>query len=99
MEWPEDRTEIFLRVAEAFGTPWGERTERDRALTCGGGICWAAGRLSHSNNTYRWADGFRKKYNIEYAHWWPPEPDYDSERSTFCCFMAVLTDEEFEEIS
>jgi len=106
MNWPEDRKEIFLRVAELFGVPYSERSKRNKRLSHNG-ICYAVGELIVPRTKfYAWLDQFETDYGLLFhQYWWPPRnhsnwtPSCDSERATFCCFMATLSDEEFREIS
>ena len=104
MKWPKDRKKAFLWAAEAFGTPWAERTEEQKVLTsCG--FCFAIEELT-GLDTYSWASTVGDKFGIELKslHWWPPKNTqgwrtiHDEQRSLFCCFMAALSYKEFEEL-
>ena len=103
MKCPKDRKGAFQWAAEAFGTPYNERTEEQKRLTPHG-ICCAICKLSKSELIYRWAAHFKTKAGIETATWWPERNDddwtpfCDKQRSLFCYLMAALSDKEFEEI-
>jgi len=113
MNWPEDRKEVFLRVGEAFGIPYYKRTKKEKVLT-EDGICWAISKLIgptlilptiHQRAVYGWFSKFRDNIYMIDGWWWATRccddwtPACDNERSLFCCLMAELSDEEFEEIS
>ena len=100
MKWPKDRKKAFLWAAEAFGTPYNERTGRQKELTiCG--ICFTIKELTESTGMYFWAERF---FGVNVS-WWPERSDFDwtpacdDERSLFCCLMATLSAKEFKEIS
>lgn len=101
MTWSKNRREAFLAAAEIFGTPYNERTRKQKEMTSDG-ICHAIKTLTGSNKIYRWAYRFREATGILYCYWWGVKclGDWsyrcDKERSLFCCLMAALSDKEFE---
>ncbi len=107
LSWPRDRKKAFRIAAEAFGTPYEERTREQRVLTCSG-FCHAIEKLTDSDSIYRWAGNFRRGTSmvsiglgywcfLRYSEYWAPA--CDKQRSLFCYLMAALSDKEFEEIS
>lgn len=98
MKWPKDRKKAFRWAAEAFGTPYEKRTERQKELTCYG-ICWAIYKLTNSYVGARQICDLGNKTGIEDTYWWPCKRTHDKERSLFCYLMATLSAKEFEEIS
>ena len=94
MKWPKDRKRAFLCAAEAFGTPYSKRTEKQKSLTMAG-ICDAIEELTYNNSIYFWAARFNGK-----GYWWSCGGTTDDEqRSLFCSLMAALSDKEFEELA
>lgn len=98
MEWPKDRKAAFLWAAEAFGTPYSERTERQKLVThCG--ICYAICKLTDSFTGANQVMDIGDKMGIKNIYWWPCGPIHDKERSLFCSLMAALSQKEFEELA
>lgn len=104
MNWPKDRKKAFLVAAEAFGTPYENRTERQKTLTLLG-ICYTIEILTDSDNIYFWVRDFKCGCGIQTLFWWPHRrwhswtPDCDKQRSLFCSLMAALSHKEFEELA
>ena len=94
------RQELWLEIAEAFGTPRNERTERQDRLTRHG-LCWAistsrGGSLDLVDDLVLFEPEYAKQYNY---FWFPKDEDHDAERSTFACLMAALSDEDYKELT
>lgn len=97
MKWPKDRKKAFLAAAEAFGTPYNERTEKQSNLTRGG-FCLFITKLTGSDLIYDWANNVGSKMRLD-VWWWGFGDSCDKERSLFCSQMAALSDKEFEELN
>ena len=104
MKWPKDRKKAFRWAAEAFGTQYNERTERQKFLTRLG-ICRLLCELTNSSVGSIQISNIGHKMRVPSAYWWPHRdstgwtPSCDKQRSDFCSLMAVLSKKEFEELS
>jgi hypothetical protein len=110
LKWPKDRKRAFLWAAEAFGTPYSERTEEQKQSTAHG-ICFAVDELTDSYQScdregiYTFFIYFGEQIGIDTSHWWLRRgdkgwrPSHDNERSDFCSLMAELSHKEFEELA
>jgi len=103
-----NRQELWLEIAEAFGTPRDERTKRQRDVA-DDGLCEALRQLDiPSDQVYLLGPRY------SYSGYWYPRfkgeslsracTDYaylhhDAERSTFACLMAALSDEDYKELT
>ncbi|HBH96942.1 MAG TPA: hypothetical protein DDX89_04005 [Candidatus Omnitrophica bacterium] len=87
------RTHAWRKVAEAFGTPPEQRTERQKMLT-GCGLCCG---IATSDGTF-----FNKPTIYTQLHhladgvwsWWPQRPEYAGQRALFAGLMAAMTQRE-----
>ena len=101
INWPD----IWLEIAEAYGTPCEERTETQR-LVAMGGLCWALRflRVYDSTSTFVCMEIFHKP-----GYWWQVryesplingkfKPIYDTYRCQFACFLAAMSNKEFKDL-
>jgi hypothetical protein len=89
---------IWLEIAKAYGTPYKNRTYRQKMLS-NWGLCWAVDDFGIYH------DNFSQLGECMGNHfWWPArifrgfDPIYDIYRCQFACLMATMSNEEFEEL-
>ena len=88
--------ELWLEIAEAFGTPRNEGTERQSKVAYDG-ICFALTSfelgVEYSSEFY-----FTFKPSEDCSPWWW-EPNGDKEeRCLFACFMAAMPEKDYNEM-
>jgi hypothetical protein len=94
---------IWLEIAEAYGTPYEERT-REQIHLAEFGLCSAVEDLGIMFDNF-------DILGVEtcFGYWWPVSwsksitfndfmPIYDTYRCQFACFMAAMSNQEFEEL-
>ena len=87
--------ELWLEIAEAFGTPVNERSQKQHHATCSG-LCLAVEIFV----------GVRKRNRFErnlwghLASWWLEKMTYesDAQRCLFACFMAAMPEKDYNEM-
>ncbi len=96
--------QTWLEIAEAFATESDDRTDRQRSLSAAG-LCWAFSHFKPKDDTV-W-DKFRDFWDGvtdygSYKNLWLPRlgnadhhRKHDLLRSTFACFIAAMTEEDF----
>jgi len=89
------KSEHWLEMAEAFGTPFAERTERQKDITRNG-LCYAVSRFNYE---------FRKDvetigYKMGFWGFWPFDRGErsDEQRCLFALLMWAIGEEEFERL-
>lgn len=81
------RTQIWRRIAEAYGTPRAQRDTWQVEITRTG-LCWALGVLT---GEYGGLDGLEP---TRHGYWWPLGTAGDSSRALFAGFLAAMTQRE-----
>jgi hypothetical protein len=88
-----DTRGAWRTIAEAYGTPYRKRTDRQREITlCG--LCWA-----YETVTGRWIYDVMALRGAEMgarATWWPYGWAGDANRAVFAGFLAAMTKRERE---
>lgn len=105
-----ERQELWMEIAEAYGTPEGERIERRGGVACDG-LCnavrvvcpnigdhfqWGIAPLFAPRDTYPRRE--QKPLRCPGYFWFPYYENHDSERSIFACMMASISDEDYDEM-
>ena len=91
-------TKQWLKIAEAYLTPFEERKKRQQTITkCG--LCWAARDIFPTLKAYQFFHKMMPK--CKRSHWWPRcMPESDKMRAVLALFLAAMPAEiykDFEE--
>lgn len=89
-----ERQEIWEKVAAAFGTPGEERNSKQRRMTRSG-MCYAFDCVNKNDSVDIYSE-----LDVFQAGFWLPSRSAEGDhiRSTFACFMSVLSDREYKEM-
>lgn len=93
ISWPA----VWAEIEEAFGTPYAERTERQKMLSCNG-LCFAVSAATgdHRNKLKILFLG----HSMGLGMYWCSHDDINSDlaRSDFALLMAALGQKGFEDL-
>jgi len=94
-----ERQKIFLRMAKGFALPCGS-IERRALIGDALGLCTAEKQNGDSLLSSTLGMDFEMfEPDDVSAWWWPRDQQGDFQRSIFCCFMAALTDKDWNEMT
>jgi hypothetical protein len=92
-------SKYWLEIAEAFGTPFAKRTERQLKITLRQLVGFRSG-LCYALYGYKVIEmeliGNAMGLN---GYWWPCTDEGDSDRSDFALLMWAIGEDEFEELA
>ncbi len=92
--------ELWLEIAKVFSVP---RKERDYWSNEGHCICWLLDDIAPwSLRREDFYLGFNQDRSIAKrvasSYWWPTNEKGDTQRCLFACFMAAMSEEDYNEM-
>jgi len=99
-----DYAPAWYKIGEAYGTPFEERTERQKFIAGKRALCLSMSRLNKKIylvgpfNRLKKDMRIRPKDSMCHHEWWPYTSEYDQARSDFAILMWALGNAGFQDL-
>jgi len=96
--------ELWLEIAEMFGLTRSERVFEHGWGLDGDCICWFLDSKFYPSRTYQndFSFAFDRDRSVAAQNsspfWWPLDDEGDTQRCLFACFMAAMSEEDYNEM-